>query len=30
MDMHGIALGARPLVSYHDRNGAARRPQIAA
>lgn len=30
MDMHGIPLGDRPLVSYHDRNGPARRPQIAA
>jgi 16S rRNA (cytidine1402-2'-O)-methyltransferase len=30
MDLHGIALGDRPLVSYHDRNGAQRRPQIAA
>jgi len=25
---HGIALGRRPLVSYHDRNGPARRPLI--
>ena len=30
MDIHGIALGERPFVSYHDRNGAARRPQIEA
>ncbi|MEM0924280.1 MAG: 16S rRNA (cytidine(1402)-2'-O)-methyltransferase [Pseudomonadota bacterium] len=30
MEIHGIALGGRPLVSYHDRNGQARRPQIAA
>lgn len=29
MEMHGIPLGGRPMVSYHDRNGAARRPQIA-
>lgn len=28
MAMHGIALAGRPMVSYHDRNGAARRPQI--
>jgi 16S rRNA (cytidine1402-2'-O)-methyltransferase len=28
MQMHGIALAGRPMVSYHDRNGAARRPQI--
>lgn len=28
LQIHGIALGDRPLVSYHDRNGAARRPQI--
>ena len=30
LDIHGIALNGRPLVSYHDRNGAARRPQILA
>jgi 16S rRNA (cytidine1402-2'-O)-methyltransferase len=30
MEMHGIALAGRPMVSYHDRNGAARRPQILA
>ncbi|MEM1344154.1 MAG: 16S rRNA (cytidine(1402)-2'-O)-methyltransferase [Pseudomonadota bacterium] len=30
MEIHGIALGGRPLVSYHDRNGPARRPQIEA
>ena len=30
MDLHGIALGGRPMVSYHDQNGAARRPQIMA
>ena len=28
MDMHGIALAGRKLVSYHDRNGAERRPRI--
>ncbi len=28
MDIHGVPLGNRPLVSYHDRNGPARRPQI--
>jgi 16S rRNA (cytidine1402-2'-O)-methyltransferase len=28
MDIHGIALAGRKLVSYHDRNGAERRPQI--
>lgn len=28
MDLHGIVLGDRPMVSYHDRNGAARRPVI--
>ncbi len=28
LQIHGIALGTRPLVSYHDQNGAARRPQI--
>ncbi len=28
MQIHGIALGGRPIVSYHDRNGPARRPQI--
>jgi len=28
MEIHGIALGDRTLVSYNDRNGAARRPQI--
>lgn len=29
LDIHGISLAGRPLVSYHDQNGAARRPQIA-
>jgi 16S rRNA (cytidine1402-2'-O)-methyltransferase len=28
MEMHGLSLGGRPMVAYHDRNGAARRPQI--
>ncbi|GMG84193.1 16S rRNA (cytidine(1402)-2'-O)-methyltransferase [Paralimibaculum aggregatum] len=28
MQIHGIALGERPIVSYHDQNGPARRPQI--
>ena len=28
MDLHGIPLNGRPLVSYHDRNGPVRRPQI--
>jgi len=28
MEMHGLALDAREIVSYHDRNAAARRPQI--
>lgn len=30
MEIHGISLGRRPMVSYHDRNGRARRPQILA
>ena len=30
MAMHGIALAGRPMVSYHDRNGAERRPRILA
>ena len=30
MDIHGIPLGDRPLLSYHDRNGAARRPALLA
>lgn len=28
MDLHGIAVAGRTMVSYHDQNGAARRPQI--
>lgn len=30
MDIHGVALSGRPIISYHDRNGAQRRPQIMA
>jgi 16S rRNA (cytidine1402-2'-O)-methyltransferase len=30
MDIHGIALGQRPLVPYHDHNGAAARPRLMA
>lgn len=28
MDIHGIALGDRPLLSYHDHNGAQARPKL--
>lgn len=28
LDIHGIQVRGRPFVSYHDRNGTARRPQI--
>ncbi|MEO1776659.1 MAG: 16S rRNA (cytidine(1402)-2'-O)-methyltransferase [Pseudomonadota bacterium] len=28
MDLHGIALAGRPIVAYHDRNGAAQRPRL--
>lgn len=28
MELHGIPLGGRPLVSYHDHNGAAMRPRL--
>src|SRR5690625_1884622 len=28
MTIHGIGVGDRPVISYNDRNGAARRPQI--
>ena len=28
MDIHGIALGDRPLVAYHDHNGAKARPRL--
>lgn len=30
MDIHGVALGDRPLVAYHDHNGAAARPRLMA
>ncbi|WP_281824717.1 16S rRNA (cytidine(1402)-2'-O)-methyltransferase [Jannaschia rubra] len=30
MDIHGIALGDRPLVPYHDHNGPAARPRLMA
>jgi 16S rRNA (cytidine1402-2'-O)-methyltransferase len=30
MDIHGIALGGRPLIPYHDHNGAQQRPRILA
>lgn len=30
MEIHGIALGDRPLLSYHDHNGAAVRPRLLA
>lgn len=30
MEIHGIALGDRPLLSYHDHNGARMRPRILA
>jgi 16S rRNA (cytidine1402-2'-O)-methyltransferase len=30
MDIHGIALGGRPLIAYHDHNGAKQRPRILA
>ncbi|MEL6197577.1 MAG: 16S rRNA (cytidine(1402)-2'-O)-methyltransferase, partial [Pseudomonadota bacterium] len=29
MEMHGIARAGRPMIAYHDRNGAAQRPTIA-
>ena len=28
MDIHGISRSGRPMIAYHDRNGAARRPAI--
>ncbi len=28
MDLHAVPLGDRPLIAYHDHNGAARRPAI--
>ncbi len=30
MDIHGIALEGRPLIAYHDHNGAAQRPRLLA
>lgn len=30
MDMHGIAVGDRPLLAYHDHNGARMRPRLLA
>lgn len=30
MDIHGVHLGGRPLVPYHDHNGAAQRPRLLA
>ncbi|NBC96095.1 MAG: 16S rRNA (cytidine(1402)-2'-O)-methyltransferase [Deinococcus-Thermus bacterium] len=30
LEIHGIALGGRPLLSYHDHNGAAQRPRLLA
>jgi 16S rRNA (cytidine1402-2'-O)-methyltransferase len=30
MDIHGIALNGRPLIAYHDHNGAAVRPRLLA
>ncbi|HUS54093.1 MAG TPA: 16S rRNA (cytidine(1402)-2'-O)-methyltransferase [Thermohalobaculum sp.] len=30
MEMHGIALAGRPMISYNDRNGVERRPRILA
>ena len=30
MEIHGIALGDRPLIAYHDHNGAAARPKLLA
>lgn len=28
LDLYGIALGGRPLIPYHDHNGAAQRPRV--
>ena len=28
MDIHGVALGDRPLIAYHDHNGPAQRPRL--
>lgn len=30
MEIHGVALGARPLLAYHDHNGARMRPRLVA
>lgn len=30
MEIHGIALGGRPMIAYHDHNGAAARPRLIA
>lgn len=30
MDIHGVRLGERPLIAYHDHNGAAQRPRLLA
>ncbi|MEL6793238.1 MAG: SAM-dependent methyltransferase, partial [Pseudomonadota bacterium] len=30
MSIHGIELGGRPVVPYHDHNGAAQRPKLLA
>ena len=30
MDIHGVRLGDRPLIAYHDHNGAAQRPRLLA
>lgn len=30
MDIHGVALGDRPMIAYHDHNGAKARPRIMA
>lgn len=30
MDIHGVSLGGRPLLAYHDHNGAAVRPKLLA
>lgn len=30
MDIHGVALAGRPLIAYHDHNGAKQRPRILA
>ncbi len=28
MDLHGVPLGGRPMIPYHDHNGAAQRPRL--